>query len=665
MKKIKIMIIFGTRPETIKMAPLIKTAIERSAQFETIVVVTAQHREILDQPLALFGIKPDYDLNVMTSAQSLFGVSSKVLNGLETILNEVKPDVVLVQGDTTTTFIGSLAAYYLKIPVGHVEAGLRTYNKYNPFPEEINRKLTSAVAEFHFAPTPSAAECLLKEGIPAGKIFLTGNTVIDALHLILQENCEFQDSRLAKIDFDHKKIILLTTHRRESFGKPIEDIMKAIEILSRMNPDLLFVFPIHYNPNVRAAAEKTLKNFDQILIVDPLDYKQFVHLMARAHLILTDSGGIQEEATSLGKPTLILRETTERQEGVRAGTTRLVGTDIGKIVQETMALLNNDSRYQKMAQSRDLYGDGTAAQKILGILLQHADKLIQPTPKPRTTISLKPEPDLSNFIFNGPVKNILTVNVEEFEIFSRQDVILDIFKTLDFLGSKKTHATFFVSGTLAERYPEVISAIKDNGHEVSTQGLNDKLVYELSPAQFRQELQQAINVIQSITNEPVLGYRAPSYSIVRESIWAWDILLELGLRYDSSIFPVKHDRYGIPSAPRFPFVANMNHRGGLIEFPLSTMRIWQENIPIAGGGYLRYYPYWFIRKGIQQINAIGKPAVIYLRTWEIDPISFQKGNQFLGAFRRRANYAIMQQRINSLLEDFDFISIREILGYTN
>jgi len=663
MEKMKLMIIFGTRPETIKMAPLIKAAAARADSFETYVVVTAQHREILDQPLALFGIKPDYDLNVMTSAQSLFGVSAKVLNGLETILNDVKPDVVLVQGDTTTTFVGSLAAYYLKIPVGHVEAGLRTYNKYNPFPEEINRKLTSAVAEFHFAPTPSAAECLIKEGIPENKVFLTGNTVIDALHTILQEPCEFKDPRLTTIDYEQKKVILLTTHRRESFGKPIEDIMKAIEILTRMNPDLLFIFPIHYNPNVRAAAEKILKNFDQILIIDPLDYKQFVHLMARAYLILTDSGGIQEEATSLGKPTLILRETTERQEGVRAGTTRLVGTEIGKIVQETMELLHNERHYQQMARTRDLYGDGTAAQKILDILLRHSEKLVHPAPKPKT-VSLKPDPDFSTFVFNGPVKNILTVNVEEFDIFTHQDIILDIFRTLDFLGSQKTHATFFVSGSLAERYPEVISSIKDNGHEVSTLGLNDKLVYELSPAEFRDELRRAIDIIQSITNEPVLGYRAPGYSIIRESIWAWDILLELGLRYDSSIFPVKHDRYGIPSAPRFPFVANMNQRGGLIEFPLSTVRIWQENIPIAGGGYLRYYPYWFIRNGIQQINAIGKPAIMYLRTWEMDPISFRKGNQFLGAFRRRANYAIMQQRINNLLADFDFISIRDILGYS-
>lgn len=665
MSKIKIMIIFGTRPETIKMAPIIKTATKRSSNFETIVVVTAQHREILDQPLALFGIKPDYDLNIMTSAQSLFGISSKALNGLETILNKVKPDVVLVQGDTTTTFVGSLAAYYLKIPVGHVEAGLRTYNKYNPFPEEINRKLTSAMAEFHFAPTPSAKECLLKEGISADKVFLTGNTVIDALHMILKEDCEFVDPRLSKIDFENRKIILLTTHRRESFGKPVEDIMKSIEILTRMNPDVSVIFPIHYNPNVRAAAEKILSNFKQILIVDPLDYKQFVHVMARSHLILTDSGGIQEEATSLGKPTLILRETTERQEGVRAGTTRLVGTKIEKIVQQTSELLSDESRYQKMAQTRNLYGDGTAAKQILDILLENSDKLVPPVLEPRKTISSKMDTDFSHFKFNGPVKNILTVNVEEFDVFTRQDVILDIFKTLDFLASRKTNATFFLSGALAESYPEVISAIKDNGHEVSTQGFSEKLVSELSPEQFRRDLKRSVDIIEDITKEPVLGYRAPGYSIVSDNIWAWDVLLDLGLRYDSSVFPVKHDRYGIPSAPRFPFVANINQQGGLIEFPLSTVRIWQENIPIAGGGYLRYYPYWFIRKGIQQINTIGKPAIMYLRTWEMDPISFRKGNQFLGAFRRRANFAIMQHRVNRLLADFDFISIREILGDTN
>jgi|GEM_PF-134439 len=660
----KIMLIFGTRPETIKMAPLIREIGKRSRLFEPIVVVTAQHREILDQPLQLFGITPHYDLNIMTKAQSLFSISTKALNGLEKILTDVRPHLVLVQGDTTTTFVGSLAAYYMKIAVGHVEAGLRTNNKYNPFPEEINRQLTTAVAEFHFVPTTTARDSLLKEGIDPEKIFLTGNTVIDALYLILEEECQFSDPKLQELDFEKNKVILLTTHRRESFGKPIQEIMKAVEILIKMNENLVIIFPIHYNPNVREAAVKNLKSLDRIILVEPLDYKQFVHLMARAYLILTDSGGIQEEATALGKPTLILRETTERLEGVKAGTTKLVGTDITRIVQETMALLNDQRHYQKMGRMTTIYGDGTAAPKILDIIEQHLPRLTQHKTSKKDFKIVPPTLDFPGLEFKGKIKNILTVNVEDLGIFNQQEIILDILKTLEFLEEKNTRATFFVYGWLAEQYPELIVTIRERGHEVSAQGYSSVLVYRQTPTQFREDLKRTIDILETIIQAPVLGFRAPSYSIIRESIWAWDILLELGIHYDSSVFPVKHDQYGIPTAPRFPFVVNINKNGGLIEFPLSTIKVLRENISIAGGGYLRYYPYWFVKQGIKSINALEKPAIIYLRTWEMNPQSFNKGNRLLGSFRKTASFDVMRNRITRLVEDFEFVPFCDLIGYS-
>ncbi len=663
MSKIRVMLIFGTRPEAIKMAPIIKAIEARSDNFESIVVVTAQHREILDQPMQLFGIQSAYDLNIMTRDQSLFGVSSRALQGLESILCQEKPDIILVQGDTTTTFIGSLAAFYMKIPVGHVEAGLRTYNKYNPFPEEINRILTGSIANFHFVPTESAQQALLRENIAPERIFLTGNTVIDSLQMILKQECIFEDEKLKNFDFEKHKIILLTTHRRESFGEPIEEVMKSIEIIAKIHPDVRIIFPIHYNPNVRRAAEKILRSYDRILIINPLDYKQFAHLMARSYIILTDSGGIQEEATSLGKPTLILRETTERQEGVDAGSAKLVGTNLRKIVQETIALIEDPQHYQKMARTNNLYGDGTASHQILDILETHREELgafSQKEHKPQLVSSI---PQFPRIEFDGDVKNALTINIEDWDVFSHEEIVMDILKTLDFLTDRKTKATFFVYGWIAEKYPEVIQAIHDLGHEISTHGYSNTLIYNQNAEEFRTGLKKSTDLISQIINEPVLGYRAPGYSIVRKSIWAWDVLLEQGIRYDSSLFPVKHDLYGLPNAPRFPFVISVNENGGLIEFPLSTARIFGENIPIAGGGYLRFYPYWFVKKGIQNINNLHKPANIYLRTWELNPRSFEKGNRILGNFRRRGNFEVMQYRIGNLLNDFEFVPLRNILGY--
>lgn len=375
----KILIVFGTRPEAIKMAPVVKE-IEKSFGLKGIVCVTAQHREMLDQVLKIFNIQPDYDLNIMKDNQDLFDVSINTLAGLKDVLKKTKPDVVLVQGDTTTAFVAGLAAYYLKIPVAHIEAGLRTYNKYSPFPEEKNRHLLSVLAEYHFAPTESARSNLIKENIPADRIWVTGNTIIDALSAVIKnqksEATQKAFQRYLKqrwhleltANTDNFKLILVTGHRRESFGKEFESICAAIREISAKRKDVVIIYPAHLNPHVLQSIKKILKGRPNVHIPGPLEYELFVFLMNRAYLILTDSGGIQEEASSLGKPVLIMRNTTERPEVIKAGIAKLVGTDRERIVNETLELLDNTSRYRKMSKAVNLYGNGRAAERIVKIL---------------------------------------------------------------------------------------------------------------------------------------------------------------------------------------------------------------------------------------------------------------------------------------------------------
>jgi UDP-N-acetylglucosamine 2-epimerase (non-hydrolysing) len=358
------MTIFGTRPEAIKMAPLVKE-LEREPEIESIVAVTAQHREMLDQVLDLFAIRPDYDLDIMEAGQSLTSISVRVLEGLEKVLAEVQPDLVLVHGDTSTSFLAALAAFYQQIRIGHVEAGLRTYNKYSPFPEEMNRQLTGVLTDLHFAPTPAARENLFRENIPAGKIFVTGNTVIDALLQTVQEDYHFNDEILDGIDFRNKKLILLTAHRRENLGQPMEDIFRAVRRLVQKYEELELVFPVHLNPVVRELAASVLGDMDRVHLIEPLDYEPFVNLMARSYLVLTDSGGIQEEAPGLGKPVLVLRNTTERPEAIAAGTVRLVGTDPEAIYQAATELIRDQEKYALMANAVNPYGDGKAARRIV------------------------------------------------------------------------------------------------------------------------------------------------------------------------------------------------------------------------------------------------------------------------------------------------------------
>lgn len=367
MSKLKIMSIFGTRPEAIKMAPLVK-AIANTPNMESIVTVTAQHREMLDQVLDLFDIKPHYDLNIMKAGQSLYDITARVLKGLEEILEREKPHLVLVHGDTSTTFAASLAAYYKQIPVGHVEAGLRSGNIYSPFPEEMNRKLTGNIASLHFAPTERAAENLKKEGVRDENIFITGNTVIDALLQTVKENYNFTSEKLQKIDFTHKKVLLVTTHRRENLGKPMEGFFKSLLKVYREFPNIEIIFPVHKNPQVRELANKILDGYEGIHLIEPLDYEPFTQVLNKCYLVLTDSGGLQEEAPSLGKPVLVLRENTERPEAVVAGTVKLIGTSEENVYKYTKELLTNEDLYVKMKKTTNPYGDGRASERIIKAL---------------------------------------------------------------------------------------------------------------------------------------------------------------------------------------------------------------------------------------------------------------------------------------------------------
>ena len=365
---IKVMTVFGTRPEAIKMAPVVLELQKHADRIQTIVAVTAQHRQMLDQVLDLFQITPDYDLDIMSQGQTLYDITTKSLMGLKDVLAKEKPDLVLVHGDTTTTFAGALASYYQQVPVGHVEAGLRTGDIYSPFPEEMNRKLTGAIAAIHFAPTATAKANLLKENVNPSHIYVTGNTVIDALMTTVAGDYDFGDD-LKDVDFQNHRVILLTTHRRENLGEPMRHIYKALRRLIEEIPDTEIVFPVHRNPLVRKVVEEELAGVDRIHLIDPMEYEPFANLMSLSSLVLTDSGGIQEEAPSLGKPVLVLRNTTERPEAVEAGTVRLIGTDKDVVYAETKRLLTDQAAYDAMSNAVNPYGDGKASQRIVQAIL--------------------------------------------------------------------------------------------------------------------------------------------------------------------------------------------------------------------------------------------------------------------------------------------------------
>lgn len=358
----KVMLVFGTRPEAIKMAPLVKE-LQKDPFFETCVCVTAQHREMLDQVLDLFDIKPDFDLNIMKPGQTLSMITSSVLEGMDKVLTESNPDVVLVHGDTSTSFVAALAAFYHQIPVGHVEAGLRTYNKYSPYPEEINRQLTGRISEYNFAPTKGNADNLEKENA-SGKVFITGNTVIDALLWTAEQPYEFEDETLRKIDFENKRVIAVTCHRRENLGEYMGNIFTALADIAREYKDVEIVYPVHLNPLVQNKAKECLEGLDNVHLINPLSYQPFTKLMKQSYLVVTDSGGIQEEAPALGKPVLVVRKETERPEAVAAGTAKLAGIEKEQIHSMIKELLDDKESYSKMANAVNPYGDGKASQRI-------------------------------------------------------------------------------------------------------------------------------------------------------------------------------------------------------------------------------------------------------------------------------------------------------------
>lgn len=365
---IKVMTVFGTRPEAIKMAPLIKE-LEKNDKIESIVAVTAQHREMLDQVLALFDIKPDYDLNIMKPGQTLAQITTRALTGLEEVIREAKPDIVLVHGDTSTTFAGALASFYCQTKVGHVEAGLRTNDKYSPWPEEMNRCLTGKIADLHFSPTVSNRENLVRENISEDIIFITGNTVIDALKTTVRADYAFKDKTLSSLDYGKNKVILMTAHRRENLGEPLKNICKAVRNIVLNHADVHVVYPMHMNPLVRKTAKEILGDLDRVHLIEPLDVEEMHNAMDRCYMVMTDSGGLQEEAPSLGKPVIVLRTETERPEAVNAGTVIMGGVEADDIIEKANMLLEDKEAYERIAKTANPYGDGRASERIVDAIL--------------------------------------------------------------------------------------------------------------------------------------------------------------------------------------------------------------------------------------------------------------------------------------------------------
>lgn len=367
-EKLRVLTVFGTRPEAVKMAPVVKVLNDED-KIEHRVCVTAQHRDMLDQVLKIFDIEPDYDLDIFEHGQSLSQITERAMKGIENVIKEFNPDVLLVQGDTTTVFAGALAGFYNGVKVGHVEAGLRSGNIYSPYPEEANRKMTGVVTEYHFAPTETSRDNLLKEDYPEDKIFITGNTVIDALLQVVDKEYVFEDELLNEIDYENKKLVLLTSHRRENLGQPMRNIFTAVKRVVEENEDVEVIYPVHLNPKVREIAREVFGENEKVHLIEPVDYLPFANLIGKCHIVVTDSGGIQEEAPSLGKPVLVVRKETERPEGIEAGTAKLAGVEEETVYEMLTDLVRNKESYKKMANAVNPYGDGKSAQRIRDILL--------------------------------------------------------------------------------------------------------------------------------------------------------------------------------------------------------------------------------------------------------------------------------------------------------
>ena len=475
MNKLKVMSVFGTRPEAIKMAPLVKE-LEKNDEIESVVCVTAQHREMLDQVLEIFDLHPAYDLDIMQTRQTLAGITTRALSGLEDVIAKEKPDIVLVHGDTSTTFAGALAAYYNQTKVGHVEAGLRTYDKYQPFPEEMNRRLTGALTDLHFAPTPLAKEHLLKENIGQEGIFITGNTVIDALAHTIEADYTFSVEVLNHIDFQNKRVIAMTAHRRENLGEPLENICRSVKRLVQEYPDVEVVYAVHKNPAVVETVNKILGKTERIHLTDPLDLKDMHNLMCRSYLVLTDSGGLQEEVPSMGKPVLVLRNVTERPEGVEAGTLKLVGTDEDVIYSGAKELLDNKAAYEKMAQAKNPFGDGLASRRIVESILyafgrtenRPDEYTICINPKDKEEQAMKEErmailSMLEKGIINADEAERLLIILQSSNGFDKDG----LGKTVESALGKAGDALNSVAKAVGEKAEKIQPAVKDMANKVS------------------------------------------------------------------------------------------------------------------------------------------------------------------------------------------------------
>lgn len=475
MDKLKVMSVFGTRPEAIKMAPLVKE-LEKNEEIESIVCVTAQHREMLDQVLEIFDLHPAYDLDIMQTRQTLAGITTRALTGLEEVMAKEKPDIVLVHGDTSTTFAGALAAYYTQTKVGHVEAGLRTYDKYQPFPEEMNRRLTGALTDLHFAPTPLAKEHLLKENIDESTIYITGNTVIDALSHTIEEEYTFSVEALNHIDFQNKRVIAMTAHRRENLGEPLENICHAVKRLVDEYPEVEVVYAVHKNPAVMEPVNRILGQTERVHLTEPLDLKDMHNLMCRSYLVLTDSGGLQEEVPSMGKPVLVLRNVTERPEGVEAGTLKLVGTNEDVIYSAAKELLENEEAYAQMAQAKNPFGDGQASRRIVESILFAFGKNDNPPLEYNICINSKQKEALPMKEERMAILNMLEkgiINAEEAErllITLNSGMGLDkdkVSKTVGDALGKAGEAFNSVAKAMGEKAEKIQPAVKDMASKVS------------------------------------------------------------------------------------------------------------------------------------------------------------------------------------------------------
>ncbi len=475
MDKLKVMSVFGTRPEAIKMAPLVKE-LEKNDQIESIVCVTAQHREMLDQVLEIFDLVPAYDLDIMQTRQTLAGITTRALSGLEAVIGQEKPDIVLVHGDTSTTFAGALAAYYNQTKVGHVEAGLRTYDKYQPFPEEMNRRLTGALTDLHFAPTPLAKEHLLKENIGEENIFITGNTVIDALAHTIEEDYTFSAEALNHIAFEKKRVIAMTAHRRENLGEPLKNICRSVKRLVEEYPDVEVVYAVHKNPAVMETVHKILGETKGVHLTEPLDLKDMHNLMCRSYLVLTDSGGLQEEVPSMGKPVLVLRNVTERPEGVEAGTLKLVGTGETAIYSAAKELLDNGEAYEKMARAKNPFGDGQASRRIVENILYAFGRREQKPEEYHSTINSKDKEEQSMKEERMAILNMLEKGIINAEEAERLLIILQssngfdkegISKTVESALGKAGEAFSTVAKAVGEKAEKIQPTVKDMADKVS------------------------------------------------------------------------------------------------------------------------------------------------------------------------------------------------------